>query len=83
MAVVNSLNDQLQLPAQQRVGRDDGAAVEQNLAWNPESLAREQATLSIGEAKGTSLDALAQQMVLGLHVFDDNQLLTADPAGEH
>ena len=82
VAEVELPGDQLSVPAQQRIGRDDRAKLEQNLAWDAKRLARQQRPLLIREAKRASLEALAQHAVLGFQVLDNNELLTADPAGE-
>ena len=82
VAEVELPSDQLTVPAQQRIGRDDRAKLEQNLAWDAKRLARQQRTLLVREAKRASLEALAQHAVLGFQVLDNNKLLTADPAGE-
>ena len=70
------------MPAQQRVGRDDRAQFEQNLAWNAEGLTRQQRTFLVRHAQRASFEPLAQHPVLCLQVFNNNKLLTADPAGE-
>lgn len=41
VAEVELLGDQLPMPAQQRVGRDDRAQFEEKLAWDAEPLDRE------------------------------------------
>jgi ABC-type branched-subunit amino acid transport system substrate-binding protein len=76
------LGDQLPVPAQQRIGRDDRAQFEQNLAWDAKRFTRQHRPFSIQEAKRAPLKALAQHAVLGLQILNNNELLTADPTGE-
>src|SRR6476661_8866094 len=40
-----------ELPAQQRIRRDDRAQIDQNLAWNAERLTRQQRAFLVREAK--------------------------------
>ena len=60
------LSDQLPVPAQQRVGRDDRSQFEENLAWDAERHARQQCPLLIAEAKSAPFESLAQYAVLRL-----------------
>jgi hypothetical protein len=82
MRAAELLSDQLPVPAQQRVRGDDRSQFEQSLTWNTESLARQQCTFPIREAKRAPFESLAQHTVLGLQVLNNNELLTADPTGE-
>src|SRR3954452_21019954 len=80
MAEVELLSDQFPMPPQQGVGRNNRAQFEQNLAWHAKSLARQQGTLLICEAKRASFEPLAQHPVLDSQILNSNKLLTADPA---
>jgi hypothetical protein len=70
------------MPAQQRIRRDDRAQIKENLAWNAEGFARQQRTLLVREAQRTSVKPCAQHAVLSFQVFNNDELLSADPAGE-
>ena len=70
------------MPAQQRVGRDNRAQFEQNLAWNAERLTCQQRTFLVREAHRAPVEPLAQHPVFCLQVFNNDKLLTTDPAGE-
>ena len=77
------LGDQLPMPAQRRIGSDgDRSQFEQSLTWNTESLARQQRTLPIREAKRAPFEPLAQHAVFRLQVLNNDDLLTVDPTGE-
>ena len=82
LAEVELASDELSVPPQQRVWRDDRAKLEQNLAWNAKGLARQQRTLLVREPKRASVEPLTQHPVLSFQVFNNDKLLATDPAGE-
>ena len=82
LAEVELASNELSVPAQQRVWRDDRAKLEQNLACNAKGLARQQRTLPVREPKRASVEPLTQPPVLGFQVFNNDKLLSADPTGE-
>ena len=72
------------MPSQQRIRRDDGVELEQSLSPDSLGLARQESPLSVGEANAPSAQPVLEQSVLGLKEFDDDQLMTMNPAsGNH
>ena len=76
------LSDQLPVPPQQRIGRDDRSQFEQNFARDAERLARQQCPLLIREAKRAPIEPLAQHAVFRLQVLNNDDVLTADPTSK-
>ena len=78
-AEVELASDELPMPAQQRVGRDNRAQVEQNLAGNAKPFARQRCTFIVREPNSTSLESPAQHPIPDVPVI---QTLTADPTSD-
>ena len=76
--------NQAPMPPQQGVRRDDGVELKQGLSAYSSSLPRQEGTLGVGEADAPSSEPVLEQSVLGLQEFDDDQLMTMNPAsGDH
>jgi len=78
------LRNQTSMPSQQGIRRDDGVELDQRLSSYSLGLARQQSPLSIGKTDAPSAQPVLEQSVLGLKEFDDDQLMTMNPAsGDH
>ena len=65
---------------QQGIRRDYSVEFEQGLAPYRLGLARQKSALSVGEPDSLAAQPFFEQAVLGLHKFDDEQLMPMDPA---
>ena len=68
------------MPSQQGVRRNDGVEFKQGLSAYGFSLPRQEGALGVGEADAPSPESVLEQSVLGLQEFDDDQLMTMNPA---
>jgi hypothetical protein len=76
------LRDELAVPAQDRVGRDDAVDLVQHLAAEHLALPCEPTSLSIREAEAPTTELFAQHTVLFLEVREDLELATVGPPRE-
>jgi hypothetical protein len=81
-AAVIFLGDQLPIPTQDRVRRDDAAELAQRLSPERFSRRREPAALVVGEADPLCGELLAKDAVFLLQIVDDVALLAIGPACE-
>lgn len=74
--------DQLAMPAEERVGRDDCFNSGQKLAARGLGFFGEQAALLVGITEAFGSVQFAEDAVLRLEVFDEPLLLAIQPAGQ-
>ncbi|WP_233104200.1 hypothetical protein [Haliangium ochraceum] len=74
-AAVVLLGDEVAIPAQDGVGRDDAGVFAQQLASEGFALDCKATALRIGEAKATIAELLAEGAILGLEIFDKGAAL--------
>jgi hypothetical protein len=77
------LRDELAIPAQDRVGRDQPGELFQGASADGSALRSEPATLGVAEAQVSVAELLAQHAVLLLEVLEDVDLAPIHPAREH
>ncbi|MBC7974970.1 MAG: hypothetical protein H7138_08295 [Myxococcales bacterium] len=77
------LGDELAVPAQDGVGRDQSGELFQRTSADEAALRAEPPALGIGEAQAPPSELLAQDAVLVLEVRDDLGLVAVHPAREH
>jgi hypothetical protein len=81
---ISFLRNQPPMPPQQCIRRDDGVELEQGLSAHGFSLPRQESTLGVGKSDAPSSEPIFEQPVLSLNEFDDDQLMTMNPAsGDH
>jgi hypothetical protein len=72
------------MPSQQGIRRHDGVELKQALSAHGFRLTRQESALGIGEADAPSSEPVLKQSVLSLKEFDNDQLMTMNPAsGDH
>ena len=76
------LRDQVAMPPQEGVGRDEGLEVPERPATQGLGFRGQAATLRIGEPQSPRSQLLAQDAVFFLEVVDDVTLLLVDPPGQ-
>ena len=83
MINVPLLRDELSVPAQQRVGRDDRVQFEARLTSNGLGFSRQQRPLGVSEPNPPPTQPLFEPPVLSLQEVDGNQLVAIDPASQN
>jgi hypothetical protein len=76
-------SDELVVPAEQGVGRDDGGEPGEHAATEQLSANGEPPALIIGEADASAAELLAQDAILLAQVVDDEQVAALQPARGH
>ena len=74
--------DQLPMPAEQRVRRDDRIELEELLAADYLRMPSKESAFSVGEDNPPTTETRLQHPVLGLEVFDEAFLLSGEPRSE-
>ena len=64
------------------IWRDDGVEFEQGLSTHSFGLPRQEGALGVSEADAPSPEPVLEQPVVGLKEFDDDQLMTMNPASD-
>jgi hypothetical protein len=78
-AAIVSLSDQLAMPGQQSLGRDDGGDLHQQLPSQAFGLGGQSSALIVGEPQSTSGQLFSQNAILLTKVVNSQQLMLVHP----
>ena len=81
LAEVPLLRNQAPMPPHQRIRSDERVQLEQRFASDRLGFSRQQRSFGVAKSNTLSAQPLLEQLILCLEEFDDDELVTIDPAG--